>query len=238
MPCRQVATYNGKFGTGQPTGGGYATEADCLNACKEGACCQGTTCSVKPQCQCQGANQNFRGVGTVCTATTCTGCLACVGKEIPATVSLSITIDASTIPSQHAHLTAQIRAAVDGTWTLSKGTFQNGRQDYIYEQGNVVGPNSTKNGIALGVTFACANQGSTKRGDQVSFLQMENWRGGPSLGIRFVGDGNDLSGPPSVIANLCTATSYSSRYLCWMLTLGTLPSGENVIVSADCILTT
>jgi hypothetical protein len=30
----------------------YTTEADCLQACKEGACCEGTTCSVKPQCQC------------------------------------------------------------------------------------------------------------------------------------------------------------------------------------------
>lgn len=46
--------------------GPYATEADCLQACKEGACCEGSTCSVKPQCQCQGAGKTFKGVGTTC----------------------------------------------------------------------------------------------------------------------------------------------------------------------------
>lgn len=44
----------------------YATEAECLQACKEGACCEGTTCSVKPQCQCQGTGKTFKGVGTTC----------------------------------------------------------------------------------------------------------------------------------------------------------------------------
>ena len=53
MPCRQASTYNGVSGSGQSGGGGYATEAECLQACKEGACCEGATCSVKPQCQCQ-----------------------------------------------------------------------------------------------------------------------------------------------------------------------------------------
>jgi hypothetical protein len=49
----------------------YSTEADCLNACKEGACCDGTTCSVKPQCQCQGTGQFFGGVGTTCETVDC-----------------------------------------------------------------------------------------------------------------------------------------------------------------------
>jgi hypothetical protein len=71
MTCRQVSTYNGAPGYGNPTGGGYATEADCLNACKEGACCYGTTCSVTPQCQCQGTGQTFKGVGTACASDTC-----------------------------------------------------------------------------------------------------------------------------------------------------------------------
>jgi hypothetical protein len=53
MPCRPVAEHNGKYGSGQAGGGGYTTEADCLQACKEGACCEGTTCTVKPQCQCK-----------------------------------------------------------------------------------------------------------------------------------------------------------------------------------------
>lgn len=36
--------------------------------CKEGACCTGTTCSVRPQCQCQGTGQRFKGVGTTCNS--------------------------------------------------------------------------------------------------------------------------------------------------------------------------
>jgi hypothetical protein len=74
MPCRQVSTFNGTTGSGQPGGGGYATEADCLQACKEGACCEGTTCTVKPQCQCQGTEQVFKGVGTTCTPNPCVPC--------------------------------------------------------------------------------------------------------------------------------------------------------------------
>jgi hypothetical protein len=49
----------------------------------EGACCEGTTCSVKPQCQCQGAGQRFRGVGTTCTPNPClcaTG--RCCGPDV------------------------------------------------------------------------------------------------------------------------------------------------------------
>jgi len=71
MPCRKTATYNGATGSGKPSGGGFATEAECLQACQEGACCEGTTCSVKPQCQCQGAGKVFKGVGTVCSPNPC-----------------------------------------------------------------------------------------------------------------------------------------------------------------------
>jgi hypothetical protein len=62
MACLQTSAGNGGPGI-RPT---YATEAACLEACKEGACCEGTTCSVKPQCQCQGAGKTFNGVGTAC----------------------------------------------------------------------------------------------------------------------------------------------------------------------------
>lgn len=79
MPCRQASTYNGVSGSGQSGGGGYATEADCLNACKEGACCDGTTCSVKPQCQCQGTGKTFKGVGTTCAPNPCDCTGACCG---------------------------------------------------------------------------------------------------------------------------------------------------------------
>jgi len=70
MPCRQVSTYNGTAATS----GSYRTEADCLQACQEGACCEGTTCSVKPQCQCQSAEKVFKGVGTVCSPNPCDCC--------------------------------------------------------------------------------------------------------------------------------------------------------------------
>ena len=70
MPCYKADE--------QPTGwiqkstGAFATEAECLEACKEGACCNGTTCSVKPQCQCDAAaGEVFKGVGTVCSPNPC-----------------------------------------------------------------------------------------------------------------------------------------------------------------------
>lgn len=56
----------------------YQTQAACLEACKEGACCEGTTCTVKPQCQCQGTGKTFKGVGTTCSPNPC-GC--CGGGE-------------------------------------------------------------------------------------------------------------------------------------------------------------
>jgi hypothetical protein len=65
----------------------YATEADCLQSCKEGACCEGTTCSVKPQCQCQGTGKTFKGVGTTCISGTCSPC----GCESPKLQTLTIT---------------------------------------------------------------------------------------------------------------------------------------------------
>ena len=62
MTCLQIPVY---FGVPAKSGS-HPTEADCLQACKEGACCEGTTCSVKPACQCQGTGKVFSGVGTTC----------------------------------------------------------------------------------------------------------------------------------------------------------------------------
>ena len=75
MTCRKVAEYNGRAGkqrlAGQTSSGPvfapFRTEAECNQACREGACCEGTTCTVKPQCQCQGPGKVFKGVGTTCT---------------------------------------------------------------------------------------------------------------------------------------------------------------------------
>jgi len=70
MPCLQVAT----VASGVPALSPSATFEDCLNACKEGACCEGTTCSIKPACQCQGTGKVFKGVGTVCSPNPCLCC--------------------------------------------------------------------------------------------------------------------------------------------------------------------
>lgn len=43
--------------------------------CEEGACCNGTTCSVKPQSQCNAAaGEVFKGAGTVCSPNPCLCC--------------------------------------------------------------------------------------------------------------------------------------------------------------------
>ena len=72
MPCYQSTNFPPGFSTTGRTG--YRTEADCNQACKEGACCEGTVCTVKPQCQCQGDDKKFQGIGTVCAADTCQFC--------------------------------------------------------------------------------------------------------------------------------------------------------------------
>ena len=66
MPCKKIAPTGDKR---PPFRTAYATEAECNQACREGACCEGTTCSVKPQCQCQGTGKVFKGVGTTCAGT-------------------------------------------------------------------------------------------------------------------------------------------------------------------------
>ena len=79
MTCRKVAEYNGRAGKQKLLGvsgsqsfyAPFTTEAECLQACREGACCEGTTCSVKPQCQCQGTGKTFKGVGTTCSPNPC-----------------------------------------------------------------------------------------------------------------------------------------------------------------------
>lgn len=99
MPCRKVEEHEGVIGYGKPAGGGYATEADCLQACKEGACCNGTTCTVKPQCQCNAAaGEVFKGVGTVCSPNPC---LVCAGEcefGLPRSYPVTISEYANELP--------------------------------------------------------------------------------------------------------------------------------------------
>jgi hypothetical protein len=74
MPCYQTSNLPSGFTTaGRPS---YKTEAECNQACQEGACCEGTTCTVKPQCQCQGTGKVFKGVGTTCSPNPCKVCPA------------------------------------------------------------------------------------------------------------------------------------------------------------------
>jgi hypothetical protein len=87
MPCYQSTNLpSGVTTTGRTS---YKTEAECNQACKEGACCEGTSCTVKPACQCQGTGQTFRGVGTVCTPSPCCGCLVSIGAKVPASATAS-----------------------------------------------------------------------------------------------------------------------------------------------------
>jgi len=87
MPCYQSITLPGGVTTTGRTA--YQTEAECLAACREGACCEGTACTVRPQCQCQGTGKVFKGVGTVCTPNPC-GCCG-TGDVLPSgSVSVSV----------------------------------------------------------------------------------------------------------------------------------------------------
>jgi hypothetical protein len=72
MPCYQTSNLPAGFVTTGRTV--HRTAAECNQACGEGACCEGTSCSVKPACRCQRAGQVFRGVGTVCTPNPCLCC--------------------------------------------------------------------------------------------------------------------------------------------------------------------
>ena len=87
MPCYQSNSLPAGVATTGRTS--YKTEADCLNACKEGACCEGTTCSVKPACQCQGTGQVFRGIGTTCASVVC-GC--CGNGESFSSSAVSVSV--------------------------------------------------------------------------------------------------------------------------------------------------
>ena len=75
MPCYKSQAgppFLSDFGGNVP-GPSYKTEADCLQACKEGACCEGTTCTVKPQCQCQCTSGSCCGPDTFTNITGETG---------------------------------------------------------------------------------------------------------------------------------------------------------------------
>jgi hypothetical protein len=126
MPCYQPSSLpSGVTTTGRT---GYKTEADCLQACKEGACCEGTTCTIRPQCQCQGTGQTFKGVGTVCTAGTCCDLFSagCAGPFLgfapttPSKISASISLSVDWAERYPRH------ASPDGTTLLNYESLSGG----------------------------------------------------------------------------------------------------------------
>jgi hypothetical protein len=103
MTCRKLAEYNGRAGRQRlveqtpsgPVFAPFSTEDECNQACGDGACCEGATCSVKPKCQCHGAGKTFKGVGTTCGAGTC----CCVSRSsFPFTLSAFTPLDATKFP--------------------------------------------------------------------------------------------------------------------------------------------
>lgn len=67
-----------------------------------GACCEGTTCNIKPSCDCQGAGQTFKGVGTVCSPNPCVTCRNCVACVLPRCIPRFVTVSYSlTIPEHN-----------------------------------------------------------------------------------------------------------------------------------------
>ena len=121
MPCYQsnnVPSGYGKIGTG-----GFATEADCLNACKEGACCNGTTCSVKPQCQCDAAaGEVFKGIGTVCSPNPCIIlCPCCDEGPAPPFIAADVTVE-------FRDMLTRVTQKADGSFEEEFGTFSISQQ--------------------------------------------------------------------------------------------------------------
>lgn len=118
MACYQPASLPSGVSTSGRTS--YATQAECLEACKEGACCEGTTCTVKPQCQCQGAGKTFKGVGTTCANNICETCRACGDGVLPNTVTLVVSNFRNGPNALSPSRMSTISAAIVGTHTLSR----------------------------------------------------------------------------------------------------------------------
>jgi len=147
MPCYQ--SNNAPSGYGKIGTGGYATEAECLQACKEGACCNGTTCTVKPQCQCNAAaGECFKGVGTTCEPNPCTG------TEDTNTVAPFVTATIRAIPRAGS---VGLASLAQGTFMLSPVFSDCGLLRYEYRTENIVTLTAQDTGktmqVDLGVIF-------------------------------------------------------------------------------------
>jgi hypothetical protein len=133
MTCYQSTNLPGGFTTTGRTR--YTTEAECNQSCKEGACCEGTTCSVKPACQCQGEGKVFQGVGTVCTPNPCdTSCKPCNGRTEPSKATVTAVVDNIVLTSDPTtpFTLAQLNGWLAGTYVLNKTDV--GNPDIVYYQ--------------------------------------------------------------------------------------------------------
>lgn len=84
--------------------------------CNEGACCEADgSCSVKPQNQCQGPGQTFKGVGTLCTPGICDPC----NQVCPSTATPPQTIYL-TISNYQATFAFLEIGNLDGTYALAR----------------------------------------------------------------------------------------------------------------------
>jgi hypothetical protein len=98
-----------------------AVELTCCEDEAEGACCEGTTCSVKPACQCQGAGQVFKGVGTVCTPNPCdTTCKPCENNTQPSKNTVTAIVDNVTANQNSPFTAEQLKSFFEGTYVLDK----------------------------------------------------------------------------------------------------------------------
>jgi hypothetical protein len=104
MPCVQVSPGATPLylGVHSFTSGPHATEEDCLNACKEGACCNGTTCAIRPKCECDAFGYTFKGFGTKCSpifgecpASVCTDC--CSGGFLTAQTQRTLNVSTNLV---------------------------------------------------------------------------------------------------------------------------------------------
>jgi hypothetical protein len=112
MPCYKIGQLpSGITSANRPS---YKTEAACNSACGDGACCEGTTCSVTPQCQCQGTGKTFKGVGTTCSPSPC---LCCANGQIhPSSLIFEIT-GVDWVPGDY-----QLSFSLAGTYSVPFGS--------------------------------------------------------------------------------------------------------------------
>jgi hypothetical protein len=198
MPCYQPTNLpSGVTTTGRT---GYATEADCNNACQEGACCEGTSCSVKPQCQCQGTGKTFKGVGTVCTPNPCdTSCKPCNGGTTASKATVTAVVDNIVLRASPTNpfTLEQLNGWLAGTYILDKTDI--GASGLVYYQfGGYPVPTGSRSADML---YACSVAGD-------SFIDPQ---GGPVCTVSYRQPGFEIKlfcYPPQSTqrGNVCTGT--------------------------------